>query len=101
MSDQGDVEPTQAKMVPTIDDALQVVREMPPPANEDEKRCLTLFHKENDLRRLLSEFVQAGTFPGVSLDAGRVTALKLELNKYAASSKRDSSSNPLLTGWWW
>ena len=76
-----DAEPRQAKMITTIDDILQVVRDMPSPANKDEKGVLTLIHKDDDLLVLLNEFVKAGYAPGVSFDAGRVTALKLEINK--------------------
>ena len=76
-----DAKPRQAKMITTIDDILQVVREMPKPEDPTEKQVLTLIHKQDDLLALLDEFVKAGYSPGVCFDAGRVTALKLELNK--------------------
>ncbi len=68
-------------MITAIDDALKVVREMPPLQNKDEERCLTLTHKEDDLLTLLDDFTKAGYSPGVSFDSGSVTALKLDLNK--------------------
>jgi len=75
-----DAEPRQARMISTIDDILQVVRDMGPAEKKGEKRILSLIHKEDDLMSLLNEFVKAGYSPGVNFEAGRVTALKLELN---------------------
>ena len=72
-------------MIANIDDILQVIREMPKPetkkGEKEEKQILTLFHKEDNLTNLLYEFVAAGYSPGVNFESGRITALKLELNK--------------------
>ena len=68
-------------MIATIDDILQVVREMPAPEDPKEKQVLTLIHKRDDLTDLLHQFVGAGYSPGVNFESGRITALKLELNK--------------------
>ena len=42
---------------------------------------LTLIHKKDNLTDLLFQFVAAGYSPGVNFESGRITALKLELNK--------------------
>ena len=68
-------------MIATIDDILQVVRETPAPEDPKEKQVLTLIHKEDNLTDLLYQFVGAGYSPGVNFESGRITALKLELNK--------------------
>ena len=65
-------------MIANIDDMLQVIRDMPQP---EEKQIVTLIHKEDNLTDLLFSFVAAGYHPGVNFESGRITALKLELNK--------------------
>ena len=90
-----EAKPRQAKMIANIDDILQVIREMPKPVltpkgrdqgetkkdDKEEKQILTLIHKEDNLTDLLFQFVAAGYSPGVNFESGRITALKLELNK--------------------
>ena len=76
-----EAKPRKAKMIATIDDILQVVREMPAPEDPKEKQVLTLIHKMDNLTDLLYQFVGAGYSPGVNFESGRITALKLELNK--------------------
>ena len=68
-------------MITNIDDILQVIRNMPQPEDPKEKQILTLIHKEDNLTDLLYQFVDAGYSPGVNFESGRITALKLELNK--------------------
>jgi hypothetical protein len=70
----------QAKMITNIDDILEVVRALPAPDKKGDKQILTLIHREDDLLKLLYQFVEAGYSPGVNFESGRVTALKLELN---------------------
>ena len=54
---------------------------MPKPEDPKEKQVLTIIHKEDNLTDLLYQFVGAGYSPGVNFESGRITALKLELNK--------------------
>ena len=68
-------------MITSIDDILQVVRDMLKPEDPKEKQVLTIIHKEDNLTELLYQFVGAGYSPGVNFESGRITALKLELNK--------------------
>ena len=79
-----DVEPRQAKMINDIDDILEVIREMGP-AEIDAKgkpiiRRKTLIHKDDNLMKLLYQLTDAGYSPGINLETGHVTALKLEVN---------------------
>ena len=67
--------------IANIDNILQVIREMPAPEGPKEEQVLTLIHKEDNLTDLLYQFVGAGYSPGVNFESGRITALKLELNK--------------------
>jgi len=76
-----DAKPRPAKMITTIDDILQVVRDMPKPEDPKEKQILTIIHKDDNLTDLLYQLIGAGYSPGVSFESGRITALKLELNK--------------------
>jgi len=76
-----DAKPRKSKMIGNIDDILKVVREMPAPEDPKEKQVLTLIHKEDNLTDLLYQFLDAGYAPGVNFESGRITALKLELNK--------------------
>ena len=76
-----EAKPRPAQMIANIDDILQVIRNMPQPEDPKEKQILTLIHKEDNLTDLLYQFVGAGYSPGVNFESGRITALKLELNK--------------------
>jgi hypothetical protein len=76
-----DAKPRAVKMISSIDDILQVLRDLPPPADEKEKQVLNLIRKNDDLVGLLFSFIQAGYTPGINFESGRVMALKLELNK--------------------
>ena len=42
---------------------------------------MTLIHKEDNLTDLLYQFFGAGYAPGINFESGRITALKLEINK--------------------
>ena len=85
-----EVEARRAKMITTIDDILEVVRDMLPPAEKGDKQIITLIHRDDDLLKVLYQFVEAGYSPGVNFESGRVTALKLEVNNMFASSKPSS-----------
>ena len=76
-----EAKPRQARMIANVDDILQVIRETPKPEDPKEKQILNLIHKEDNLTDLLYQFVGAGYSPGVNFESGRITALKLELNK--------------------
>ena len=71
----------QSKVLANIDDIPAVIRNVPKPEDPKVKQVLTLIHKEDNLTDSLYEFVGAGYSPGVNFESGRITALKLELNK--------------------
>ena len=80
-----EAEVRKAKMISNIDDILNVVKEMGP-AELDAKgipitRLMSLIHKEDNLTDLLYQFIGAGYAPGINFESGRITALKLEINK--------------------
>ena len=75
-----DSEARKAKMINNIDDIIQVIRDMGPSEDKDQKRSLTMIHRDDDLLMLLNQLTEAGYSPGISFEAGRVSALMLELN---------------------
>ena len=76
-----EAKPRQAKMISNVDDILDVIRNTPEPEDPDEKLILNLIHKQDNLTDLLYQFTSAGYSPGINFESGRITALKLELNK--------------------
>jgi hypothetical protein len=57
------------------------LREIAAPEDPEEKQVLTLIHKEDALTDLPYQFVGAEYYPGANFESGRITALKLQLNK--------------------
>jgi hypothetical protein len=74
-----EAEATPAKMITDVNDLLRVVREQG--EGGDGKKFLKLVHREDNLTDLLYQLLDAGYSPGVNFEAGRITGLKLELNK--------------------
>jgi len=71
-----DAEPTPAKMIDGADDLLDIIRN-----KAEGVKFIKLVHRQDDLVSLMFQLLEAGYSPGVNFEAGRVTALKLELNK--------------------
>ena len=46
----------------------------------DERKLITWIHSRDDLLELLHQLLDAGYNPGISFEAGRLTALKLEFD---------------------
>jgi len=79
-----DAKATPAKMFKDINDINQIVAEMGPTEYDDNgkpiTRILKLIHQDDDLMEILNDLIEAGYYPGISFDAGRVTALKITVN---------------------
>jgi hypothetical protein len=74
-----EVKPQEYTMITDLEDILNIIKEMGDAELDDKgkpvKRMLNMIHREDDLMKLLHDFIGAGYSPGVNFEAGRVTAL--------------------------
>ena len=65
-----DTEPIQCKMISNVNDILKLLREL-----GDEKEIINLIHENDDLVEIFYELQNAGYFPNVYYECGRITKL--------------------------
>ena len=68
-------EPIKAKMITSIDDILNIVKD-----NKDEQN-ITLIHKENDLIKCCFDLIKSGYHPKIKFLGNRLTHIYCEFNK--------------------
>ena len=89
-----DAKATPAKMFKDIDDITRIIAEMGPAEIDDNgkpiARILKLIHQHDDLMKILNDLIAAGYLPGISFDAGRIAAFKIQTKCIFASPKFNS-----------
>jgi len=71
-----DAEPIQCNMISNVNDILKLLREL-----GDEKETINLIHQDDDLVDVFYELQNAGYFPNVYYEFGRITKLICKFNK--------------------
>ena len=71
-----DSEPIQCRMISHVNDILKLMREL-----SDDKETINLIHQNDDLVAVFYELQNAGYFPTVYYECGRITKLICKFNK--------------------